>query len=61
MHHGMSCVQRFFYQNAEFRNSCIKGCTYSRISSKEAIGLYLEPVDDDLYGIPGVEVVEIAI
>jgi predicted RNase H-like HicB family nuclease len=28
---------------------------------KEAIELYLEPVDDDLFGIPGVEVVEIAI
>lgn len=28
---------------------------------KEAIALYLEPVDDDLCGIPGVEVVEIAI
>jgi predicted RNase H-like HicB family nuclease len=28
---------------------------------KEAIELYLEPVDDDLYGVPGVEVVEIAI
>ena len=28
---------------------------------REAIELYLEPVEDDLYAIPGVEVVEIAI
>ena len=28
---------------------------------REAIELYLEPVEDDLYGIPGVEVIEIAI
>ena len=28
---------------------------------KEAIELYLEPVEDDLYSIPGVEVVEIAV
>lgn len=28
---------------------------------KEAIELYLEPVEDDLYAIPGAEVVEIAI
>lgn len=28
---------------------------------KEAIELYLDPVDDDLYEVPGVEVFEIAI
>ncbi|HYA88381.1 MAG TPA: type II toxin-antitoxin system HicB family antitoxin [Nitrospirota bacterium] len=28
---------------------------------KEDIELYLEPVEDDLYAIPGVEVIEIAI
>ena len=28
---------------------------------KEAIELYLEPVEDDLYAIPGIEVIEIAI
>ncbi|MDR3554907.1 MAG: type II toxin-antitoxin system HicB family antitoxin [Syntrophobacteraceae bacterium] len=30
-------------------------------SIREAIELYLEPVEDDLSSIPGVEVVEIAI
>ena len=28
---------------------------------KEAIKLYIEPVEDDLYAIPGVEVIEIAV
>ncbi|MHC1726084.1 MAG: type II toxin-antitoxin system HicB family antitoxin [Syntrophobacteraceae bacterium] len=28
---------------------------------KEAIELYLEPVEDDLHAIPGIEVVEIAL
>ena len=28
---------------------------------KEAIELYLEPIEDDLTGLPGVEVMEIAV
>jgi predicted RNase H-like HicB family nuclease len=43
---------------------CIsEGCTKEEALAniREAIQLYLEPVDDDVMGVPGIEITEIAL